>query len=125
MAGENHEHCNDAQQFYAGITPPQFEIRVGGTALWEATVSEPIIIFPLRFLLSFPIPPIIPVRKDQVMKLVYGHRQARRPHRRRIRTSPNFLRSVNDAIDVKRIASKRHTESKAHNKHDAFLSSSV
>lgn len=45
MVGKNHEHCNDAQQFYAGITPP-FEIRVGGTALWEAVVFEPIIISP-------------------------------------------------------------------------------
>lgn len=57
MVGKNHEHCNDAQQFYAGITPP-FEIRVGGTALWEAIVSEPIIIL-LRFLLLsylFPTP---------------------------------------------------------------------
>ena len=55
MMGENHEHCNDAQQFYAGITPP-FEIRVGGTALWEAVVFEPIIISPSFFLL-FPTSP--------------------------------------------------------------------
>lgn len=68
---------------------PPFEIRVDGLALWEATVFEPIVIFSFVFSYLFPIPPIIPVRKDQVMKLAYGHRQAHRPHWRRIRTSPN------------------------------------
>lgn len=60
MVGKNHEHCNDAQQFYAGITPTLFKIRVDGLALWEAVVSETIIVSPSFFsysLVSFQYPP--------------------------------------------------------------------
>lgn len=66
MVGKNHEHCNDAQQFYAGITPPQFEIRVGGTALWEAVVFEPIIIFPFVFSYHFQYPQLYPSEKTKL-----------------------------------------------------------
>ena len=67
MVGKNHEHCNDAQQFYPGITPPpQFEIRVGGTALWEAVVFEPIIIFPFVFSYLFQYPQLYPSEKTKL-----------------------------------------------------------
>ena len=80
MVGKNHEHCNDAQQFYAGITPP-FEIRVGGTALWEAVVFEPIIISP-SFFSSLSNIPLIgdSIHSERpVPKPAYSHRQNRRP----------------------------------------------
>lgn len=66
MVGKDHEHCDDAQQFNAGITPPPFEIRVDGLALWEATVFEPIIIFPFVFSYLFHYPRLHPSEKTKL-----------------------------------------------------------
>lgn len=48
------------------LRPPQFEIRVGGTALWEAVVFEPIIIFPFVFSYLFQYPQLYPSEKTKL-----------------------------------------------------------
>lgn len=84
MVGKNHEHCNDAQQFYAGITPTLFKIRVDGLALWEAVVSETIIVSPSfsLILLSLSNIPLIgdSIRPERPScKVACDRQQDRRP----------------------------------------------